>query len=113
MSHPLSIVVRAGCGFYSIGVSGCSDRVTKEIRSCLGNAPILEDKNPISATISDAIGDFCTWVTHLSMQSTYTPNLSKMPLKIDILDKPVDAVDTCEIYVEKIAFYRHVSLICR
>jgi hypothetical protein len=79
----------------------------------VGDSPIRGDKNPISVTIPDTIRDFCTWVTHLSMQSTYTPNLSKMSLKIDTLGKPVDGVDTRQIYVDKTLFYRHIRETCR
>jgi len=54
-----------------------------------------------------------TWITNVSIQSTYTAILSKNNRNFDILWKEVDAIDTRRKYVDKMLLFRHILAICR
>jgi len=56
---------------------------------------------------------FSTWVTFVSMQSTYTRNMSKNSAQIDIFSKHVDRIDASAESVEFSAKYRHNGKTCR
>jgi len=60
---------------------------------------------------ADAV--FSTWITFVSMRSTYTRNMSKNSAHIDIFSEHVDRIDTSAESVEFSAKRRHNGKTCR
>ena len=74
----------------------------RQASDSLGGPVFPVTKSPIADRAKNS-----NCITHVSMQSTYTQNLSKKRQNIDIFTFSVDPIDTFYGYVEKTAEFRH------